>query len=167
MAAGITYTPIATTTLSSAQSSVTFSSISGSYTDLVVICNIKGNSANIGCALQLNADTGSNYSNTQLNGDGTSASSNRYTNQSSGIFWTSNYGSGTNEWTTVIWNLQNYSNTTTYKTVLGRYSRATYEISAGVGLWRSTSAITQLVFNATGNSFISGSTFSLYGITAA
>ena len=37
MAAGSTYTPIATTTLGSAQADVTFSSISGSYTDLVLI----------------------------------------------------------------------------------------------------------------------------------
>jgi hypothetical protein len=36
MAAGNTYTPLATQTLGSAAASVTFSSISGAYTDLVV-----------------------------------------------------------------------------------------------------------------------------------
>jgi hypothetical protein len=36
MAAGSTYTPIATTTLSSSQAEVTFTSFSG-YTDLVLI----------------------------------------------------------------------------------------------------------------------------------
>ena len=34
-----TYTPIATTTLGSAQSSYTFSSISSAYTDLILIYN--------------------------------------------------------------------------------------------------------------------------------
>jgi hypothetical protein len=59
----ITYEPIATTTLGTSESSVTFSSISGSYTDLVLICAVK-NTANNGdeVAFQLNSDTGSNYS---------------------------------------------------------------------------------------------------------
>jgi hypothetical protein len=35
----ITYEPIATTTLGTAAASVTFSSISGAYTDLVLVCN--------------------------------------------------------------------------------------------------------------------------------
>ncbi len=39
MAAGLTYEPIATTTLSSAQQTITFSSISASYTDLVLIAS--------------------------------------------------------------------------------------------------------------------------------
>ena len=34
-----TYEPIATTTLTSTQSSVDFTSISGSYTDLIVVAN--------------------------------------------------------------------------------------------------------------------------------
>jgi len=161
-----TYDSIASTTLGSAQSSVTFSTISGSFTDIVAVCNIKGDAGNIGCEVQLNSDTGSNYSNTQLQGNGTTAASFRYSNQTS-IFITSNYGAGTNEWATVLWNFQNYSNTTTNKTVLGRYSRATHEITAGVGLWRSTNAITTIKFTATGGSFITGSTFTLYGIKAA
>jgi len=37
MAAGKTYEPIATTTLSSSAATITFSSISGSYTDLVFV----------------------------------------------------------------------------------------------------------------------------------
>ena len=37
MAAGATYEPIATNTLGSAAASVTFSGISGSYTDLILI----------------------------------------------------------------------------------------------------------------------------------
>ena len=45
MAAGRTYEPIATTTLGSNATSVTFSNISGSYTDLVLACHWKANTA--------------------------------------------------------------------------------------------------------------------------
>jgi hypothetical protein len=54
-----TYEPIATTTLSSAQSSVTFSSISGSYTDLVLVSNVSGSGGNANLRVTLNSDTGS------------------------------------------------------------------------------------------------------------
>jgi hypothetical protein len=40
MPAGSTYTPIATTTLGSAQADVTFNSFSG-YTDLVLVANVQ------------------------------------------------------------------------------------------------------------------------------
>ena len=66
MAAGSTYTPIATTTLSSAQSSVTFSSL-GSYTDIILVYAGTGTSTDTqGIRFQVNGDTGTNYSNTTL-----------------------------------------------------------------------------------------------------
>ena len=71
-----TYTPIASVTLSAATSSVTFSGIPQTYTDLVVVINA-GNSGGTGygIALQCNNDTGSNYSFTQLYGTGSAATS--------------------------------------------------------------------------------------------
>jgi len=63
MAAGATYEPIATTTVSgSSTSTVTFSSISGTYTDLVIIGNLGSQTTNAFPYLQFNGDTGSNYS---------------------------------------------------------------------------------------------------------
>lgn len=163
----LTYDAIATTTLAAATSSVTFSSVPSNYTDLVVVCNIKGNSANIGCTLQLNGDTTTVYSVTQCNANqNPSITSNRYTAQSN-ITLTSNYTSGTNEWTSVVWNIMNYANTTTNKNVLARYARSTYESGFSAGLWRSTSAINQLVFGSIANSFAIGSIFTIYGIRAA
>jgi hypothetical protein len=66
-------------------------------------------------------------------------------------------------------NIQNYSNATTYKTVVSRGGAANTGmiVIAYVGLWRSTAAITTItLFSDTGN-LATGSTFSLYGITAA
>ena len=167
MPAGTTYEAIDTTTLSSAAASVTFSNISGSYTDLVIVANIKGDTGNVGLNYQFNSDTASNYSSTVLAGDGTSASSDRYSNQTS-AFFTSNYGAGTNDWVTVISNIQNYANTTTNKTILTRWSKGTGQLTAAVALWRKTpEAINTIKISALGVNFASGSTFTLYGIKAA
>jgi len=155
-----TYTPIATTTLGSAASSVTFSTISGSYTDLILIFNGKGGtSGNV--TFQFNSDTGTNYSATIIYGDGSSAGSVRVSNQSS-----MNIGSVGTDWTTNTFSIMNYANATTYKTALGRYSRPD-EVGAKVGLWRSTSAITSIVVGKSSGTFDTGSTFTLYGVKSA
>ena len=171
MAAGSTYTPIATTTLSSATSNITFSSISGSYTDIILVCQFSGASSGQSPYLQINSDTGTNYSGTLLTGNGTTAASSRYSSDtqisdnSKGISTTA----GAN---IITWHFQNYSNTTTYKTVLFRTTAmdgASYQgVTAGVGLWRSTNAITSIKFYLSGSvNLASGTTATLYGITAA
>jgi hypothetical protein len=58
----------------------------------------------------------------------------------------------------------NYSNTTTYKTIIARGSGASNEVKAQVNLWRSTSAITSITVYAGGGNFNSGASFTLYGI---
>ena len=161
-----TYEPIATTTLGSAASSVTFSSISGSYTDLILVLNVKGTSSSYP-TIRLNGDSGSNYSDTELNGNGTSAASGRNSNTSvmyftrSAVWTTSDFSFNS------IVNLQNYSNSTTYKTVLARTNAAGSSVDAVVSLWRSTAAITQVLLSSTAGNFAIGSTFTLYGIKAA
>lgn len=162
-----TNVPIASVTLSSAESSITFADIPQTYTDLVLISNIKGDTGNVGLNYQFNSDTASNYSTTILAGNGTSISSDRYSSQTS-AFFTSNYGAGTNDWVTVTSNIQNYSNSTTCKTILSRWSKATGQSTAAVALWRKTpEAISNIKISSIGVNFISGSTFSLYGINAA
>jgi hypothetical protein len=166
MAAASTYTPIATTTLGSATASVTFSSISGAYTDLVLVTSINASTAE--AQLQVgngSIDTGANYSRTFLVGDGSSATSGRSSNlnQLFGIATTaaSTFAAG-------IIQFMNYSNTTTYKTLLLRSNNASAATVATAGLWRSTSAIdTVKVLAASGQTLSTGSTFTLYGIAAA
>lgn len=162
MAAGATYEPIATTTLGSAQASVTFSSISGSYTDLVLVVVGKRSDAFDNIGIQFNSDTGSNYSRTILVGDGSATDSSRSSNQTSSEC--AGFGGAQG---TIIYQIQNYSNTTTYKTVLARSGDAASKVVSGVGLWRSTSAITSTTVIASGSTFISGTMFTLYGIAAA
>jgi len=164
MAAGSTYTPIATTTLVSNQTSVTFNSFSG-YTDLILIGNFK-NTTPVDMNLQFNSDTAGNYSYTQMYGDGTSVASLKGTNSSGIVTDNGAAGFGT-DWSNVIIHIMNYSNTTTYKTALTRNNAP---ISTGVtaGVWRNTNAITSLDYSASSSSAIAtGSTFTLYGILAA
>jgi hypothetical protein len=168
MAAGNTYTQIASTTLGSAASTVTFSSIAATYTDLVVVVNATfSNASTANLALQFNGDTGSNYSATRLLGDGSSASSARVGSTYMMI------GDINNALFSSIINIQNYANTTTYKTALTRTGFAGGFLGAYVGLWRgSTGSATQAInsvligYNGSGT-FAAGSTFNLYGITAA
>jgi hypothetical protein len=167
MAAGSTYEPIATTTLSSAQANVTFSTISGNYTDLVLICNAKGASAQ-SMRMQLNSDTGSNYSTvntfTDLFGS-PSTSSSRYTSENSIRVGYVQNGISTTDFLNCIIQLQNYSNSTTYKSVIAKSFKA---VNHSMGLWRSTAAITSIVLFPAGSvNFSSGSSFTLYGIAAA
>jgi hypothetical protein len=164
MAAGSTYTPLATNTLSSSSASITFSSISGSYTDLVLVMNRKQNIAGayfIG--LRYNSDSGNNYSGTTITGTGSAASSSRDSNIS-----TARVGYGDNVQGNTIVNIQNYSNSTTYKTTISRNNNPASDLEAIVTLWRNTAAITSIeIISQSGSTFDSGSTFTLYGILAA
>ena len=163
-----TYTPIATQTLGSAAASVTFSSIPSTYTDLVLVMDFSITTANDSVYLRLNSDSGTNYSNTTLSGNGSTAYSGRDSSSSSGIRLSAyNTAQGASTRQVNITQFQNYANTTTNKTVLNRYS-SVGGTEAIVGLWRSTSAITSILLRFySSQNFESGSTFTLYGIKAA
>lgn len=169
MAAGSTYTPIATTTLGSAQTTVTFNSFSG-YTDLVCVYSTYSTVGVADIVIQFNGDTGSNYSATILFGDGTSAGSYRQSSQTQILAdYYGSAGTTTGLFNVAILNVMNYANTTTYKTILNRPGRAASGTDAVVGLWSSTAAITSMLLKlgGSGNQFATGSTFTLYGIAAA
>jgi hypothetical protein len=157
-----TYEPIATTTLGTTQNQIDFNSISGSYTDLVLVMR-GGVTSTADIWLRMNGDTGTNYSRTRLYGDGSTLASSQ--NSSASSIFVSVGAVGANS--VLITHIMNYSNTTTYKTAITRHNSSTY-VSTSVGLWRSTSAITSLSLKAeASDTFTSGSTFTLYGIKAA
>jgi hypothetical protein len=167
MAAGSTYTPIATTTLGSAAASYTFSSISGIYTDLVLVFTgtiTAPTSASF--LMRFNGDTASNYSDTNIYGTGSAAGSYRDTSSTNIRVGAVNNGTGAQS--NLIINVMNYSNATTYKTALARFNDAGAEVAAVVGLWRNTAAITSItLLLASTATYATGSTFTLYGIAAA
>ena len=164
-----TYTPIATTTLGSAAADITFTSISGAYTDLQLVVNVAGASSSGGTLhCQVNSDTGNNYSFTYLAGNGSAASSGRLSGTNRMLLSDYVVGLSASSPTMAIGSFMNYSNTTTYKTMLSRGSGASTLVDAGVSLWRSTSAITSITIYISGSRTLSsGTTATLYGVKSA
>lgn len=165
----ITYEPIATQTLGSSQSSITFSSISGSYTDLILVINgVESDASEL--RYRFNDDSGTNYSFTQLFASNTSISSSRDSSRTYGRL-----GSTRTVRNTHIAHIMDYSNSTTYKTVLSRENTISNSgvntgqsiVQAFIGLWRSTSAITKIVLTPETGTFNSDMTVTLYGIKEA
>lgn len=164
MAAGSTYTPIATTTITSNTSTITFGSIPSTYTDLVLQGSI--NLATTGGQLRFyfNGTTGTtNYSSTNLRGTGTAAESGRTSNGATVLV---SY-SDPNSMNSFALNIFNYANTTTFKTILARNSNTNYATEAAVGLWRQTSAISSITLVCGDANFSTGTTLTLYGIASA
>ena len=169
MAAGRTYTPIATVNITSPTATVTFSNIPGTYTDLVLVGGgvLQINSGN-GLRIRFNNDTATNYSDTEVKGNGGSATSQRETNQNSGYAGGQSH-SDTNPGTSIC-HIMNYSNTTTYKPFIARGNQASTDVLLTANLWRSTAAITRIDL-AIGSAFptqnFASGTLTLYGIAAA
>lgn len=171
----VTYEAIATQTLGSDAASVTFSSISNTYTDIVLVANYKvqNNGYMLGFRVGNGSiDAGTNYSWTRVLGYSGGTYSGRNSNMTLGAGMTG--GSNSNNMT--IFHFQNYSNTSTYKTILTRSAVNATWVEADVNLWRSTSAINAISFAESGDggsgtfgtgNILSGSSFTLYGIKAA
>ena len=162
-----TYVPLATSTLGSAQATVTFNSIPSTYTDLVLITGDIINATNLANAyLQFNSDTSGTYSATFMEGSGSSGSGSRNSGQDR-LKVLRSYGG---DRTMNITNILNYSNNSFYKTILGRYGSGGSSSSTGaaIGMWRSTSTISSITIGIEGGyNFSTGATFTLYGIKAA
>ena len=165
MAAGSTYTPIATNTISgTTTNSVSFTSIASTYTDLVLVVNSSKNTSGVvNIYLQFNGDGGTNYSAIRVYSTGAVASS---FSQASTIWGIA--GNQTDILSNTIFHITNYADSTTYKNFLSRHNCAGESTSAGVALWSSTAAINRVdCLLSASNYFLAGSTLTLYGISAA
>lgn len=166
-----TYDELQTITVGSNTPNITFNSIPGTYTDLILVANMATTVAGWSGLLRFNGDSGSNYSSTQLVGTGSAAISSRGTNLPTIYlgYYPDAFGQvGNNNF---IVHIQNYSNTTTFKTVFARSNNnstggATNAVEQAVGLWRNTAAITSISIPAGSGNILAGSTFSLYGVRA-
>lgn len=164
-----TYDSIASVLPTTDPTTIVFSSIPATYTDLVLVVTAKVNSGN-DIYIRVNGDTAANYSYTVLTGNGTSAASARSSNIDYGLIMDYNAVPSTDNNHVMTAHFMNYSNTTTNKTCLSRSNRAAAGVDAVVSLWRSTAAINSLTLrigsSGTGT-FSTGTVASLYGIKAA
>ena len=162
------YESIATTTLGSAQSSLTFSSFSG-YTHLQVRSLARQTLGTVSYMfIRFNSDSGSNYSYHTVYGDGASAATD-YSSTTYGVAGLQ--GGTTNIFAASVLDILDYSNTNKFKTtrvldgVDVNGSGGYVELTSSC--WRSTSAITSIEIFLSGADFATGSTFSIYGIKGA
>lgn len=160
-----TYVALDKVTTTGSVSSIEFTGISSAYTDLRIVIDVLGVGTGYVTA-QFNNNTGTNYSITRMGGNGSTATSYRATDQTScDLSWSAAYTSSGRLMATV--DLLNYSNTTTFKNLLSRAGKSDNAVDLIAGMFRSTSAITSIKLIAATSNFAAGSTFSLYGISAA
>jgi len=163
---------IATTTVGSGGSStITFSSIPQTYTHLQLRIIARNTVADYETKIRVgngSADSGSNYADHYLLGNGASTFTNATTSATSALLGIE--GNTTSNYAAYVCDILDYANTNKYKTfrtLNGVDKNGSGSIRLQSGLWQSTSAIdTIYLFHASGN-FDQYSSFALYGIKGA
>jgi hypothetical protein len=154
-----TYTALATVTLGSTATSVTFSSIPATYRDLVLVYT-GTTSGGEEVRLRYNGDSGSNYSFVQMNGNGSSATSSAETTTFAhgGVIYTTQGN--------LIVEIMDYSATDKHKTGITRSTAPANTAAVFAHRWANTAAITSVQISIPASVFNIGFTFSLYGVIA-
>jgi hypothetical protein len=171
-APGKDYDSIATVTVSTAVSSISFTSIPATYKHLQIRILGRGTNPNTECqfAYKFNGDTGNNYTFHLVRGNGTSAFADGAASQAfAGVTVryaaanaaASMFGGG-------ISDILDYSNTNKYKTVRsigGTDQNGSGQVYYSSNLWMNTSAISNIeIYNQDGNNLAQYSSFALYGV---
>lgn len=163
---------IATTTLSSGQTTVTFSSIPQDYTHLQIraIGRLGEATTDNNIYMQFNGDTASNYSYHYILGSGSSVGAGGVATQSNVLaLRTTGASSSANMFGVGIIDILDYNNTNKFKTVrslTGHDQNGSGFLFFESGNWRSTAAITSLTFSVGVSNIATGSSFALYGVKA-
>ena len=155
---------ISSQTLGSAAATIDFNSISSAYTDLRLVIVGKYTSSGGNTRIRFNSDTASNYSSTRIAGDGTSASSDRLTNQTFQRLSFNGNSSTISDFLTV--DVFSYAGST-FKTSLITSSEdynGSGSVIRTVGLYRSTTAISSITISLDSSTMAAGTTATLYGI---
>ena len=165
-----TYEPIATTTLGTAASSITFSSISSAYTDLRLVCTALSATGGDTLSCYFNGTTGTTlYSWTRLVGTGTSATAASQTD--SDVLFIAGTSGQSSTTIPILGTVDIFSYTgSTYKTSLITDSsdkNGDGRVARYLGLWRNTSAITSITIKGSSFNLAAGTTATLYGILKA
>jgi hypothetical protein len=160
-------TALANTTLGSAAASVTFSSISGLYRDLILVVTGKTSVGYDVVQVRLNADSGANYQTVYMINNGATPYSGTATSQTKMQFGILGGTSTTvaMQWTT---HFLDYSATDKHKTAIARLNTPTDSsmVDLSTNRWASTSAITSVQVIAGSGTWSAGATFALYGVSA-
>lgn len=167
MAAGPTYDLLSTTTLTSNQTGISFTSYSASYTDLIFVIHYSSQINNYNLYFTANSLGGSSYNRLNLS----DAVASHTTGASISMTQVSGAGTDMDHPGITIFQIYNYANTTTFKpcTYVGGAGTDTnaLEVNHGAGVILTTSAITTVKMETNSGYFRTGTRASLYGIKAA
>jgi hypothetical protein len=161
-------------TLGGGASTIDFTSIPSTYTDLILVHSLRFSSASgiQNVNIRFNNDSGANYTQKMiLANDG---NVNTYV-QTSAVYFNWNYApGGTGSTTANAYNstslyIPNYANTSTSKPVSIDHvseinSTTNYGLGFTSGVWNSTSAINRITITAPSDTWTSASSAYLYGI---
>ena len=165
---------IASNTLTSSAASVTFSSIPGTYTDLVIKLSARSDFASLvdTIGIRFNGAT-TNYSDTNINTNSSSGSGG--STRATGLTYINGFRAivGSTATSSTFSNAEFYipSYTASQAKPLSEFNVSenndtTAYISAVAGLWNNTAAITSIVLNSINSAnFVAGSSFFLYGLS--
>lgn len=167
---------IATTTLSSSSSTITFSSIPSTYQHLQIRAIVRTATVTTDSSgyIRFNSDSGTNYAWHWLYGNGTSALATGGATQDKIQIMVSMPGASysTSIYGASIVDIHDYASTTKNKTVRtfngvdNNSGSTSSKVNLVSGLWINTNAITSITITGF-NDFAAGSVFSLYGIKGA
>jgi hypothetical protein len=170
------YEPLAVATVpSGGVASITFGSIPQTYTHLQIRVFAQTNRATYGrdaIKINVNSDTGNNYSWHEVFGDGSGAFTNAFSSVALGQLAEVGTGVGSTFGVAVI-DLLDYANTSKYKTIRSLFGGDHNGTIAGFGgtvgiystLWQSTTALSSVTLApVNGSQFNQYSSFALYGI---
>jgi len=164
--------PIGFVIANGSSNQITFNNIPQNYTDLQLVCSMRSTYAGTADYPKFyynnDSQSGTSYSYTRIYGDGSGASSGRITNSPN---WNTDLSPAANNGAYIFgsfkFDIMNYSNTTTYKGMIGRVAvnlGSSGYTFAYVGTRQSLSAITRIDYVMGLGNFAAGSTFALYGI---
>ena len=161
------YESIATTTLTSNSTTITFSSIPATFKHLQIRSSARSTGSDGYIKVQFNSDTGANYSYHYLEGNGSTTSAGGGATQNQ--IYVFGFASTTASiFGASVIDILDYANTNKYKTtrtLSGYDMNGSGYIDFDSGNWRSTSAITSIdLIIVSGNNFAQYSSFALYGV---
>lgn len=165
-----TYENIATTTLTSTASTITFNSIPGTYTDLrlVFVGTVDAGGSGSGLRLKINNDGSTLYSLTEVYGDGSSAAAARVSNNAF-AYLSNATGLSTTVPTFATVDFFSYAGSINkfFLSTLQGDKNGSGAVEYMAHRYQSTNAITRIDIYPANPNFASGTTATLYGITKA
>ena len=158
---------IADTTVESPVTSIIFNSIPSGYTDLILVVSPRSTTAEDGFNVRFNNDAVTNYTNRQINGNGSTVATTSFTQGAIGGGRQSESGYTANTFGSNQFYITNYTSSN-HKSVsvdaVNENNATTVRTQMTAGLYPSTNAITRIDILPGSGSFATNTTATLYGV---